>query len=204
MTEPTGAPPPRVEQKTSGLAIAALILSLIPVCLNFVGIVLGIVAAVKISKNRATMKGMWMAVLAIVIGAIWMPITILAAIAVPNFLMFQARSKQSEAKANLKGLYVAHQSYLLETGEPGTDFETIGFDPELGRRYTYHLGSGVIVSDREPQVPLPPDIEAWLGEGGFRAAAVANIDGDEMLDVWTISEDGYPENPYDDVHDIEQ
>ena len=30
-------------------------------------------------------------------------IGILAAIAIPNFIKFQARSKQSEAKANLKG-----------------------------------------------------------------------------------------------------
>ena len=33
-------------------------------------------------------------------------IGILAAIAIPNFIKFQARSKQSEAKANLNGLRV--------------------------------------------------------------------------------------------------
>ena len=39
---------------------------------------------------------------------------ILAAIAIPNFVKFQCRSKQSEAKTNLKALYVAYQGYHSE------------------------------------------------------------------------------------------
>ncbi len=41
-------------------------------------------------------------------------IGILAAIAIPNFVKFQCRSKQSEAKTNLKALYVAEESYYAE------------------------------------------------------------------------------------------
>lgn len=41
-------------------------------------------------------------------------IGILAAIAIPNFIKFQCRSKQSEGKTNLKSMYVAQQSYLGE------------------------------------------------------------------------------------------
>jgi type IV pilus assembly protein PilA len=36
-------------------------------------------------------------------------IGILAAIAIPDFLKFQARSKQSEAKVNLKSLWTAQK-----------------------------------------------------------------------------------------------
>ena len=36
-------------------------------------------------------------------------IGILAAIAIPNFIKFQARSKQSEAKANLKAIFTAQK-----------------------------------------------------------------------------------------------
>jgi type IV pilus assembly protein PilA len=41
-------------------------------------------------------------------------IGILAAIAVPNFIKFQCRSKQSEAKGNLKALYVSEESTRAE------------------------------------------------------------------------------------------
>jgi len=41
-------------------------------------------------------------------------IGILAAIAVPNFVKFQCRSKQSEAKGNLKAMYVSQESYKAD------------------------------------------------------------------------------------------
>jgi type IV pilus assembly protein PilA len=41
-------------------------------------------------------------------------IGILAAIAIPNFVKFQCRSKQSEAKGNLRSLYVAQEGYAAE------------------------------------------------------------------------------------------
>src|SRR5438105_13163044 len=41
-------------------------------------------------------------------------IGILAAIAIPNFIKFQARSKQSECKSNLKSMFTSQQSYKQE------------------------------------------------------------------------------------------
>jgi type IV pilus assembly protein PilA len=41
-------------------------------------------------------------------------IGILAAIAVPNFLKFQCKAKTSEARTNLKALYVAQESFQAE------------------------------------------------------------------------------------------
>jgi len=41
-------------------------------------------------------------------------IGILAAIAIPNFVKFQCRSKQSEAKTNLKAMYVSNEGYRGE------------------------------------------------------------------------------------------
>ena len=41
-------------------------------------------------------------------------IGILAAIAIPNFLKYQAKSKQSEAKVNLKGVFTSETSYFSE------------------------------------------------------------------------------------------
>ena len=42
-------------------------------------------------------------------------IGILAAIAIPNFMKFQCKSKTSEAKGMLKGMYTAQVAYMGET-----------------------------------------------------------------------------------------
>ena len=77
-------------------------------------------------------------------------IGILAAIAVPNFVKFQCRSKQSEAKGNLKALYVSQEAFRAEsdtyanittipTGTVATNItNSIGFVPKGGKlRYSY-------------------------------------------------------------------
>ena len=58
-------------------------------------------------------------------------IGILAMIAIPNFIKFQCRAKQSEAKGNLKALFQAQKSYFAEYDEYSA-LNTIGFDPEPG------------------------------------------------------------------------
>jgi len=69
-------------------------------------------------------------------------IGILAAIAIPNFLRFQAKSKQSEAKANLKGLFTAQRSQYQEFDRYLTANGELGFNPERGNRYWYQLAAG--------------------------------------------------------------
>jgi prepilin-type N-terminal cleavage/methylation domain-containing protein len=69
-------------------------------------------------------------------------IGILAAIAIPNFIRFQARSKQSEVKANLKSLFTAERSYFQEKDAYSECIKKIGFSPERGNRYHYSVNSG--------------------------------------------------------------
>ena len=64
---------------------------------------------------------------------------ILAAIAIPNFLRFQARSRQSEAKGNLKGAFTATMAMAAETNTLSGNPCVIGFTPERGNRYCYAL-----------------------------------------------------------------
>ena len=65
-------------------------------------------------------------------------IGILAAIAVPNFQRFQAKSRQSEAKANLGALYSCEKAFYAEWNVYFNDFRDIGFAPE-GQLH-YHTG----------------------------------------------------------------
>ena len=68
-------------------------------------------------------------------------IGILAAIAIPNFIRFQARSKQGEVKANLKALFTAQRAYYQEKDAFVNTINDIGFNPERGNRYGYANGS---------------------------------------------------------------
>lgn len=64
-------------------------------------------------------------------------IGILAAIAIPNFLRYQAKSRQSEAKTNLGGVFVAETSYFGEQSRFGS-FGEIGFAlAGTSNRYVY-------------------------------------------------------------------
>ena len=68
-------------------------------------------------------------------------IGILAALAIPNFIRFQARSKQSEPKANLRGAFLAERAYYAEQSAFSSCLSKIGFSPERGNRYRYTLNA---------------------------------------------------------------
>ena len=68
-------------------------------------------------------------------------IGILASIAIPNFLRFQAKSKQSEARLLLSGIFTSQTSYFSENNRYGS-FSEIAWSP-IGTKqiYTYYSGS---------------------------------------------------------------
>lgn len=141
-------------------------------------------------------------------------IGILAAIAIPNFMKFQGRSRQSEAKANLKAMFTAELAYYQQNNTYSPLINAIGFTPERGNRYTYDLG-GVQWQDRTTSVAsqlstetgIEADIFKWasvgvpaimpaafqagviVGNGGtFYGTAAGNVDMDTTLDQWSISD----------------
>ncbi|MFQ5456747.1 MAG: type IV pilin protein [Nitrospirota bacterium] len=113
-------------------------------------------------KNK---KGFTLIELMIVVAIIG----ILAAIAIPNFMRYQAKAKQSEAKANLGSIYTSEVTYKVENdvyaGNIGSlDWAISGANP----KYSYSITSGT----------------ATL----FTAQARGNIDNDGTFDNWTIDQ----------------
>lgn len=138
-------------------------------------------------------------------------IGILAAIAVPNFQKYQAKSRQAEAKSLLTGIYTANKAWNAEWTSYSGDFGLIGFKPEGDLRY--HAG----FSAAGPAVPgnytgpaatsdldtsdycdgsLCTDLSAGATTNfatptatAFVAAANGDVDGDSSVDQWTITQD---------------
>ncbi len=86
-------------------------------------------------------------------------IGILAAIAIPNFTRFQARSKQAEARVNLKSIFSGQKSSFAEQDAYSISTADIGFSPERGNRYAYSLVPVVLTAataeDRSFPIAVP-------------------------------------------------
>ena len=83
--------------------------------------------------SRSSKKGFTLVELMIVVAIIG----ILAAIAIPNFIKYQGRSKQAEAKQALKAYFMAERHYFSEADQYTNDMGAVGFAPERGNRYAY-------------------------------------------------------------------
>ncbi|MBX7112745.1 MAG: DUF4190 domain-containing protein [Myxococcaceae bacterium] len=184
------------------LPLIAMVLSIAGICFcptALVGAILGIVAWVRISKEPH-LPGKGFAIAATFIPLALVPIVgIQAAIVIPNFIRFQARSKQAECKTQLKSLWVAQRMFHEERHAWAGQFGELAFRPEQGNRYSYFLtATEVILADPKRAVSgaTPPShvaalhehgIEVGVSDEGFTAACVGNIDNDPVLDIWTIS-----------------
>jgi Tfp pilus assembly protein PilE len=105
------------------------------------GFILSIVAFIKHKGDHGT-EARTIALIAFILNfALMIPMTgIMAAIAIPNFVKFGCRSKMSEAKGNLKALYVAEESYRAEYGGYSPDQAVIQFTPTGAKlRYQYTI-----------------------------------------------------------------
>lgn len=137
------------------------------------------------------------------------------ATAIPNFLHFGARSKQSEAASTLREVLRTERAFLAKNGRWAESFEELSYEPLRGSRYRIalsregevlvpgHPDGGphrIVAVDAAKLAPLEPDsahppaIPRSLWEtlgvdeaGALTLVASGNVDADPTLDVWSIS-----------------
>ena len=115
--------------------------------------------------NFFNKKGFTLIELMIVVAIIG----ILAAIAIPNFMNYQCKAKQSEAKANLGTIRTNEEAYRAEYDTYKADLNAIGFTFSGTPRYSYGF-SGTTDS------------------ANFTATATASLNGKN--DGWTMNQAG--------------
>ncbi len=114
-------------------------------------------------------------------------IGLLAALAIPNFIKFQARARQSEAKANLKSLFTAQKAYYGDKSMYYDELNVIGFAPEFNNRYAY-FGGGNGIETRDG-IPLPAPVPGASISCGNGPQGVTQITADQ--NKWGIEAPAY-------------
>jgi type IV pilus assembly protein PilA len=133
---------------------------------------------------RKSKKGFTLIELMIVVAIIG----ILAAIAIPNFLRFQLKSKSSEGKVNIAAIRTAEESYLAEFGE----YVAAGITPAAvpGTSKAAWPATGVAGVDEFDQLGWSPEgqvffaYETAVTGSAYTITAGADIDGDGTSQVW--------------------
>lgn len=143
---------------------------------------------------------------------------ILAAIAIPNFMRFQAKSRQAETKTNLGAIGTSAESWRAEQGTYAvTAIGNLGWAPQGTVRYSYWYQVGVASIDfplggatysgagqdlsastgcnRSTAPAATPAADATT----FTASTKGEIDSDVTCDEWTYTEARVLANPLNDV-----
>jgi len=133
---------------------------------------------------------------------------ILAAIAIPNFMTYQAKARQAEVKSMLAGTFMAATTVMYAQNGTYviTDIGQLGFAPTGTPRYSYWFDvNGTptrIVGGSTATAPCDVNsapVGVASSGSGFTAGARGNIDSDPTCDDWLINDTKILTNISNDV-----
>lgn len=162
-------------------------------------------------KNQTGFSLIELMIVVVIIG-------ILSTIAIPQYQNFQLKAKQSEAKANLGGLYTTMKTFQAEWNQYYGDFRALGY--AVSGTYNYnigftanakgpathpeliHRGTGTVISTVQYCKLANSGCKASAAVANIPASAIknagavqtfkggagSNIDADVTLDQWNIDE----------------
>ena len=187
-----GAPPPLpaipAEAKTSGLAITSLVLGILGFCgiTAVAGLILGIVALVKINRSGGRLSGQGLAIAGICVSGfmLFVSIPIMAAMTLPALAQAKQRAQQINCVNNMKQLALAVRIYASDHNDqlpPAATWcdaiqsavgspKVFQCPSEPGRRCAYAFNAklaGKKEGEFDPQTVLLFESDAgWNGSGG--------------------------------------
>lgn len=97
---------------------------------------------------------------------------ILAAVAVPNYLKYQAKARQSEAKVALAAVYTVEKSFFAEQSTYWPCLSQLGYSPDSNERY-YAIGFGAAGAAAVVGSTQPAGCNTAVPAGGSLAAIAA-------------------------------
>ena len=192
-----------IEDK-AGVSFGMLIF-LLWILVAFLSFLSGLIALERSIKKKEKFKSYLKPCVGIFAG-----ILVFLVILIPNFLRFNARANQSEAKQNLGAIYNAYaeyhkrhhtypSTYLIEQGDTIFNcFNIAGWTPKGNIRYNYNCMDAEIFSPVTNNYHCP-DIYTIADKDSFTIAACGNVDNDATVDVWTIDDAKHLRNVVDDV-----
>ncbi|WP_276574666.1 type IV pilin protein [Desulfoluna limicola] len=95
-------------------------------------------------------------------------IGLLAAIAIPNFLNYQCKARQSEAKFSLGIILTSQESYLAEYDTYASSLVSISFTTKSNADYSYKMisaSSTAFVAEASAVLNSEPDVWEINSEG---------------------------------------
>ena len=129
-------------------------------------------------------------------------IGILAAIAIPNFMTYQAKARQSEAKVGLGGIFTTATSFFAENGTFSvSSAAALGYSPAGSPKYSFSYAGSTINNGATASVcgGNTTVVASTATDTGFTAGAIGNIDGDTTCDEWIINDIRILSNAKNDV-----
>ncbi len=113
---------------------------------------------------RSGSRGFTIIELVIVMGVIGL----LASVALPRYTQYQARARQAEPKANLKGWYNAESSIFAERGTFTEVMSDTGYTPNRGNRYQYIFSSACTYEVRAGLAPVSTTADTCVTVDQFK------------------------------------
>jgi len=114
---------------------------------------------------------------------------------------FLKRPASEEARWNLVVFSQAQTIYYTHNRMFATSFEDLGYELRNQKYYAYFLGPDKVYQPKDKTFKLPPNIEPYAGDSGYKFCAVGQLDDDPTLDVWCI-EPMTP--PFHEINDLER
>lgn len=117
---PAATAPPSFPPRTSGLAVASLILGILGafVITGLLGLIFGIIALVQIGGSRGRLRGQGLAIAGTVIsGLALLSIPLLAAMVFPVFMRARSTAHKAACLSNVKNISLGLQMYMADNND---------------------------------------------------------------------------------------